>query len=587
MGEGSNAPAPGQGRATATEHTAAATATPKHTAAATTTTTKHTATAAATATEHAAATTTTTTTTTAAAENAARRRTVHAARRRTIHAAATAAAAAGQHGPSALAPKHRRGCRRAGAASHPPPAPRGVREWAPVALVAVAPQEELARLPAATTGAPSGTPSGTPPKRASTAATATTTAAATNAATKHTGSAAATTAAKKVATPTDHATGSDWGAEGAVRRSPKHAGCHAPTPASSPKHSCSATPKHAATTTTATAAATTKHTAASTTKHAAAPSPAKYTAGPAAAAATTKHTTTEAAAAAKHAPSWGVLPHTLAAATTTTTTTTTAAAATTKRPLWVRERALRAFLARALQEEPARLTVAPAAAPAAAAHASPLRIGGRCTRAHSTIDSACSQLFTNAGVTANTGFRTPAPTPTVFQARLGEVLRLQGARRQSSLCHRLAANATAAPYRSPCPRAVFSPDFAFRVCPRCSARSVDALYLCALVCVGDVVWLACAGGQTMDALRSKVKAQGEKIRIMKRDGAAPEEITREVATLALYKEELKVAAEAAEVSVDVEASAGRWRAHPSTTLAPPCLPSPAHPLCVTLPLIPA
>ena len=52
----------------------------------------------------------------------------------------------------------------------------------------------------------------------------------------------------------------------------------------------------------------------------------------------------------------------------------------------------------------------------------------------------------------------------------------------------------------------------------------------------------------LDALRSRVKAQGEKIRILKRDGAAAEEITGEVATLTILKEELKKAAELAEVS---------------------------------------
>jgi hypothetical protein len=51
----------------------------------------------------------------------------------------------------------------------------------------------------------------------------------------------------------------------------------------------------------------------------------------------------------------------------------------------------------------------------------------------------------------------------------------------------------------------------------------------------------------LDAVRSKVKAQGEKIRIMKRDGAAPADITAEVATLTVLKEELKKAAEAVEV----------------------------------------
>lgn len=46
-----------------------------------------------------------------------------------------------------------------------------------------------------------------------------------------------------------------------------------------------------------------------------------------------------------------------------------------------------------------------------------------------------------------------------------------------------------------------------------------------------------------DELRSRVKAQGEKIRIMKRDGAAPGDITAEVQALAMLKEELKIAAE--------------------------------------------
>jgi hypothetical protein len=62
----------------------------------------------------------------------------------------------------------------------------------------------------------------------------------------------------------------------------------------------------------------------------------------------------------------------------------------------------------------------------------------------------------------------------------------------------------------------------------------------------------------LDALRGKVKTQGEKIRMLKKDGAAPDVIGPEVTLLNVLKAEL-TAATAAQAEVRWRAACPRWR----------------------------